>query len=198
MYTSTMIQHTIISEPHPTLRSQSDAVVLPIADSKHFSEILQAMQTALYESGDGVALAAPQINIPLRIFIVAGFVYDSINNYTGENKSPDRIYINPEIIKTGKLRKKFPGEGCLSVRHIYGTTKRYQSVTVRAWDQHGKMFTETGSGLLSQIFQHEIDHLNGILFIDHAHDIKEMTDEEKTNHTHEMNQILAQRNHNHL
>ncbi len=187
------MKHAIIHEPHTTLRASAEPVVFPLADKKYLDQVLIAMKTALYESGDGVALAAPQIDISLQIFMVAGFVYDAINKYTGENRSPDRVYINPEIIKTGKIRKKFPGEGCLSVRHIYGTTKRYQSVTVRAYDEHGREFTETGSGLLAQIFQHEIDHLHGILFIDHAHDIKEMTEAEKHQHSLEIVHVIEQR-----
>jgi peptide deformylase len=70
------------------------------------------------------------------------------------------------------------GEGCLSVRYIYGTTKRSDKVTVKALDENGNEFMMAGSGLLAQIFQHEIDHLDGILFIDHGFDFEEFTEEE--------------------
>ena len=59
-------------------------------------------------------------------------------------------------------------EGCLSVRGVYGTTKRHERVTVRARNQDGTKFERGGGGIMAQIFEHEIDHLNGILFIDHA------------------------------
>ena len=78
---------------------------------------------------------------------------------------------NPEILKTSK-EKMVVEEGCLSVRWLYGRVKRSQKTMVRAYDESGKMFTMGGSGLLSQAFQHEIDHLDGVLFIDKATDIK--------------------------
>jgi peptide deformylase len=59
-------------------------------------------------------------------------------------------------------------EGCLSVRGVYGTTKRHERVTLSAFDTDGKKFQRSAGGLMAQIFEHEIDHLNGILFIDHA------------------------------
>ena len=64
-------------------------------------------------------------------------------------------------------------EGCLSVRPLYGKTFRSTKATITAYNKNGKKFTRGASGLLAQIFQHETDHLNGILFIDHAKDIKE-------------------------
>ena len=64
-------------------------------------------------------------------------------------------------------------EGCLSVRWLYGNTFRSKKATITAYDGNGKKFTRGASGLLAQIFQHETDHLGGILFIDHAKDIKE-------------------------
>ena len=69
-------------------------------------------------------------------------------------------------------------EGCLSVRWLYGKVERAEKITVRAYDENGKPFTMGASGLLAQAFQHEIDHLNGILFIDKATDLKEMIPEE--------------------
>ena len=64
-------------------------------------------------------------------------------------------------------------EGCLSVRWLYGRTLRYTKASIEAYDKKGKKFSRGASGLLAQIFQHETDHLKGILFIDHAEDIKE-------------------------
>jgi len=156
-------------------------------------KIVTEMKQALAESGDGVAIAAPQIGHTVRIFVVAGSILDHVNNYHGEHVSPDKAFINPEIIKTSKTKKPMRGEGCLSVRFIYGTTKRSDKVTVKAYDESGKEFTMTGTGLLAQIFQHEIDHLDGVLFIDHAHDIREMTDEEKENYKIELEKMREER-----
>ena len=82
------------------------------------------------------------------------------------------VFINPKISKISKEKEWMP-EGCLSVRPIYGKTWRSKKTTVTAYDENGIKFQRGASGLLSQIFQHETDHLNGILFIDHAVDLIE-------------------------
>lgn len=169
---------TIIQEPNIILRSQALPVARETIISQEIQEIIATMKTALHQEPDGVALAAPQIGISLRLFIVAGFIFDiKKKNITG-TKTSDRVFINPEIIKKSKETKWIPGEGCLSVRWKYGTTKRHKQVTVHAYDETGKEFLFPCSGLLAQIMQHEIDHLDGILFIDHAKDIALMNDDE--------------------
>jgi peptide deformylase len=179
--------------PEPVLRELCTSIAPDAITTSETKKILSEMSQALTESGDGVAIAANQIGYSVRIFIVAGNILDHLNNYHGEHTSPDKVFINPEIIKQGKTKKTMRGEGCLSVRFIYGTTKRYDKVTVKAYDEHGKEFITEGQGLLAQIFQHEIDHLNGVLFIDHAHDIREMTDEEKANYKIELEKMKAER-----
>src|SRR6185295_15811219 len=87
-------------------------------------------------------------------------------------KEKDLVFINPKISKLSRDKEWVP-EGCLSVRWLYGRTYRSKKATVTAYDENGKKFVRGASGLLAQIFQHETDHLNGILFIDHAVDIKE-------------------------
>ncbi|MBI3888666.1 peptide deformylase [Candidatus Nomurabacteria bacterium] len=82
------------------------------------------------------------------------------------------MFINPKISKLSRDKVWVP-EGCLSVRWLYGKTYRSTKATIAAYNENGKKFTRGASGLLAQIFQHETDHLNGILFIDHAIDIKE-------------------------
>jgi peptide deformylase len=143
-----------------------------------FVKILEQMKAALASQADGVAIAAPQIGVPLRIFIVSKKVF--VTDQADEKElaaTPDRVFINPEIIKTSR-RKVMLDEGCLSVRFWYGYVERAQQATVRALDEHGHSFTLGGSGLLAQIFQHETDHLNGILFIDKAEDLEEADPEE--------------------
>ena len=90
-----------------------------------------------------------------------------------KNKFSDVVYINPEIKKLSRTKTRVD-EGCLSVRYLYGKVERSEKATVTAYDENGHKFTRGGSGLLAQIFQHEIDHLNGILFIDKADDIVEI------------------------
>ncbi|MCE9585067.1 peptide deformylase [Candidatus Nomurabacteria bacterium] len=156
---------------------------VPIADigKPKLKKILKDMKDALDSQGDGVAIAAPQIGVSLRIFVVAGKVFDKnfLENTPSldipQNKKDDLshlVFINPKISKLSKEKKWVP-EGCLSVRWLYGETHRSKKATVTAYDENGKKFTRGGSGLLAQIFQHETDHLNGILFVDHAKNLKE-------------------------
>jgi peptide deformylase len=184
---------TIIQEPHTTLRSNADPVDFSKTSLADLEKIINDMRIAMYDAGDGVAIAAPQIDVPLQIFMIAGFVFDQRANYHGQHGSPDRVFINPEIIKQSKATKKFPGEGCLSVRFTYGTTKRSTAVTIRAYDEIGQEFKMEATGFLAQIFQHEIDHLHGVLFIDHAHDIKLLQGEERENYEKELQQIKQSR-----
>jgi peptide deformylase len=176
----------IYQEPEKVLRKTADTVSLSDIGGKKIQTVIADMRQALLESGDGVAIAAPQIGQSVRIFLVAGYIFDQINNYHGEHASPDKVFINPEIIKASKTKKSMKGEGCLSVRFVYGVTKRSEKVTVKATDENGNDFIMPATGLLAQIFQHEIDHLNGILFIDHASDIGKMEDSEIENYEHEL------------
>ncbi len=134
-------------------------------------DIIKTMQHALAKESDGVALAAPQIALPLRIFVV------SLNAYPENAKWKPLVFINPTITKVSK-KTAVMEEGCLSVRWIYGKTKRSVSATVEAFDVNGNKFSYGASGLIAHIFQHEIDHLDGVLFIDHGFDLQEYTEEE--------------------
>jgi peptide deformylase len=159
----------IVQNGHKALRQRSEEITEKEFGSKNLSKILDEMHEALQSQDDGVALAAPQIAVTKRIFIISPKVLR-------DKKLPRNlplIYINPKITKISKDKKKME-EGCLSVRPLYGVTKRASRVTVQAKDENGNEFEVSGSGLLAQIFQHEIDHLDGILFIDHATNIIEM------------------------
>ncbi len=154
------------------------AVEVPVHDIKKIKikKVLKEMSLALQSQNDGVAIAAPQIGYPLRIFLVSGkiFAKDFIKNRPARNTSQSKnlVLINPKILKFSSTKEWMP-EGCLSVRPLYGKTFRSTKITITAYDENGKKFTRGASGLLAQIFQHETDHLDGILFIDHAKDIKE-------------------------
>lgn len=145
----------------PLLRQKAAAVTAVLPDPK-INELLETMNRALAARPDGVALAAPQIGSPYRLFIVSA-------KALGKD-GPSLVFINPQIIKKSKKQVDMI-EGCLSVRRIYGRTRRYEKVTVTARDENGRIFTRHTSGLMSQIVQHEIDHLEGILFTDRAKDL---------------------------
>ena len=170
---------TIVQKDNPVLRKNADIVLKSEFSSAKLKKIVADMAEALEKEVDGVAIAAPQINILKRIFVVSHRAFES----ESDNKSDiykDIICINPEILSMSKDRKLVP-EGCLSVRWLYGNTRRASRVKIKAFDVEGKEFTMSGNGLLAQIFQHEIDHLNGILFTDHAKDVKDMPPETLVN-----------------
>lgn len=168
----------IVQKEEKVLRETAKNVTLDEITSLKIQKIITDMKTALNSQEDGVAIAAPQIGIPLRIFVVsrkAEIITKGLENISEEekNKIPDPVYINPEIKKLSKT-KSLLDEGCLSVRYLYGKVERAEKATITAYNEKGKKFTKGASGLLAQIFQHEVDHLNGILFIDKADNIVEV------------------------
>lgn len=167
----------IVQREAKVLRDLAQPVLLSEIKTAKIQKIITDMKLALDAQDDGVAIAAPQIGLPLRIFVVskkAEMIMKGIEKIDEETKKDfqDVVYINPEIKKLSKT-KNLVDEGCLSVRYAYGKVERANKATVTAYDENGKKFTRGGSGLLAQIFQHETDHLNGILFIDKAVDLKE-------------------------
>lgn len=171
----------IIQKENPILRQVAKEVPLKEIGSKKIQKILLDMKKALNSQKDGVAIAAPQIGVSLRIFIVSGKVFDMQENIFKEDqkqKNEDLVCINPVIKKLSKEKKELE-EGCLSVRYLYGKIFRSTKATVTAYNEKGEKFTRGGSGLLAQVFQHENDHLDGVLFIDNAKDLVDMPPEEK-------------------
>lgn len=189
----------IVQKENKILRKIAKPVPIESIRSRKIETIIRRMIKALDSQEDGVAIAAPQIGENLRIFVISKRIFEIMEEEknAGKNKTDqkskrekleefekekpdfkDMVFVNPEIVKTSK-EKMLAEEGCLSVRWLYGRVKRSQKTLVRAYDETGKMFTLGGSGLLSQAFQHEIDHLDGVLFIDKATDLREMVPEEK-------------------
>jgi peptide deformylase len=184
-----MAGEEIVQKENKILRKTAKPVAVENIKSRKVETIIRRMIKALDSQEDGVAIAAPQIGENLRIFVVSKKIFEIIEEEKAKNKKSkreeldalakekpeykDMVFINPEILKTSKEKAVFE-EGCLSVRWLYGKVNRSQKTLVRAYDENGKLFTMGGSGLLSQAFQHEIDHLNGILFTDKAKDLKEM------------------------
>jgi peptide deformylase len=178
----------ILQQKEKVLRKVAKEVPLSEIKTPKIKKVLKEMSESLATQHDGVAIAAPQIGYSLRIFVVSGRIF--MKNFTRkgeeeillnqnnlvdqrtEEKPKDLVFINPKISKLSREKVWVP-EGCLSVRPFYGKTHRSTKATVTAYDENGKKFTRGGSGLLAQIFQHETDHLDGILFIDHAKDVIE-------------------------
>lgn len=156
---------TIVQSPDPVLRQTATAVKVSEISQKKIQSLIEDMKSAIAHEDDAVAIAAPQLGESLRIFVVSQRVNKKFED--------DLVFINPEIIRLGKI-KNMMQEGCLSVRWKYGDVKRSTTATVRALNESGNEFVMSGRGLLAQIFQHETDHLNGILFIDTAKNVEDI------------------------
>lgn len=176
----------IVQDGAPVLREVAKPVAEALFGSPELAALLADMEAALDREPDGVALAAPQVGTSLRVFIVR---MDRVEpppmppGGIGDAPLPAReaiieTYINPDIVKTSRKRTR-SDEGCLSVRGIYGTTNRHERVTLRAERPDGSRFTRGAGGLLAQIFEHEVDHLNGILFTDGAEQVVEVRPHER-------------------
>lgn len=181
----------IVQIGHPALHSVAKEVPLDEISSPSIKKVLSDMRLALNSQDDGIGLAAPQIGVSLRIFMVSGKVLlppdERLLATEGKkvnSKIPnDIVFINPVLIKESKKKEWLEGEGCLSVRWLYGKVLRSTKVTIRAYNEQGKIFERGAGGLMAHIFQHEIDHLNGVLFIDKAKDVQEL-EREPDGHTH--------------
>jgi len=172
----------IVQNGDKVLRKISKEVTISSITKPKIQKILADMNLALDSQFDGVAIAAPQIGISLRIFVVSGRIFDedfirgkgsTEGGLYKKNRIPSLVFINPVLKKISK-DKKLMTEGCLSVRPLYGKVRRATRASIEAYDEHGKKFTKDATGLLAHIFQHETDHLDGILFIDKAKDLQEI------------------------
>ncbi|MCA9365999.1 peptide deformylase [Candidatus Kaiserbacteria bacterium] len=157
----------LVPQNHPALHQIAEEVTPEeIADgsvAKLVRDMRAALESYRVEGFVGVAIAAPQIGVSKRVFLVDDQSDD-------RDTIPSLVAINPQIIKTSK-RSRVHGEGCLSVPEHYGAVRRYNNVTMRALDEHGEVYERGAGGLLAQIFQHECDHLDGTLFVDRAEQV---------------------------
>ena len=141
----------IIHYPDPRLRKVSKPVTV-------FDDRLKALAARMFElmrENKGVGLAAPQVGENIRLFVI---------NPTGE-ANDDRIYVNPELSDPTSAEEEGE-EGCLSLPEINAKIMRTKSLRIDAVDLEGKPFTDTQSGYIARIWQHEFDHLNGTMIID--------------------------------
>ncbi len=174
--------HAIVPyEQNSVLRSIAREVPLSDITRAHIQNLIADMKRLLLKEKFGVAMAASQVGEPLRLFVVSGRAL-SERTEEGKKKKPeeptpggsawseDQVYINPVVVKMSR-KKIDKHEGCLSIRGKWGEVPRAEKVTLNAYDEHGKKITRGASGFLAHIFQHEMDHLEGILYIDKATNI---------------------------
>jgi peptide deformylase len=148
----------ILTYPNPELKKKSDAVAIVTDEIR---ELVRDMAETMYNA-PGVGLAAPQIGVHQRVIVIDVSAKDEPSNLV--------VAINPVIVHAEG--NAFEEEGCLSVPKYAANVHRHSSVVVQGLDQNGKEITWQTDGLLAIAFQHEIDHLNGILFVDHLSPLK--------------------------
>ncbi len=181
----------IVKEPNKVLRAKAKDVPAADISGRKIQRLLAEMKVTLKNTPDGVGLAAPQVGESLRIFIVseeaeeidkaekAGWKRRREDQPEIKNEKPYEkkewkyyVFINP-VVKNISKKKLTGPEGCLSVPGKFGTVKRLEKITVAAYDEHGKKFTRGASRFFARVIQHELDHLDGTLFIDKAEKIFE-------------------------
>ncbi len=158
-------RNNIVALPKGRLRQRSKRVGLITDDIKKIIDDM-AEATLDWETHRkhelGVALAAVQIDTLMRIVIIR-------SNFEDKTDTRFDCFINPEITKRqGAVVEDF--EGCLSIKDVYGKVPRHEKVKIKALNEHGETVRLTAEGFLARVFQHEIDHTNGTLFIDHIKD----------------------------
>jgi len=142
----------------PVLRQKAKRVrTIDSSTQKLIDDMLETMRDA-----PGVGLAANQVGVPLRVCVI---------RLPGED-SEDIVLINPQVVR--KTGKRVVPEGCLSIPGYIADVTRAESVRVKGKDRHGKEIRIKTDGLLAQALEHELDHLNGVLYIDHLGSLDEL------------------------
>jgi peptide deformylase len=165
VYLTAMTRDDIITLPNRHLRQRSAKVGLITEDIKRLVSDMEAATLDWEDSRDhevGVALAAVQVDRPLRVVVIR-------SNFDDKSDRTFLALVNPEITKReGEIEEDY--EGCLSVTDIYGKVPRHNKVRVKALSLDGRPVRLTAEGFLARVIQHEIDHTNGVVFIDHIKD----------------------------
>ena len=157
----------VITEPDPRYARPSDRLRQKSEPVTSFDDSLRKLAADMHQTmaeEHGVGLAAPQVGILQRMVVI------HIPEDYGEEGDPEQILtlVNPEILKAGGRELDF--EGCLSFPDLIGEVPRYGWVNVRTQDEYGKSRRFKARGILARVIQHEIDHLDGVLFFDRMDD----------------------------
>lgn len=155
----------IYSEPNPILHKAGSSVDPAEIGNQKFKKMIRDLSDTMRER-EGVGIAAPQIGESVQLCVIA-------KQYNIFNEKKDLTLFNPKWEKTSNI-KIWDEEGCLSVPEIYGKVRRYNKIKVSALDENGKPINFTATDFFARIIQHEVDHLQGILFIEKAKDLHEI------------------------
>jgi len=162
----------IVTPPAPVLRQEADKV-------RAFNAELQTLIDDMIETmrdAPGVGLAAPQVGVGQRVIVVE---YAEGDEDPEAEPKPKELFVvvNPEIVSHSE-ETVIGNEGCLSIPGYYGEVERYAWVSIKGYNRHGDAFRMRPKGWLARIFQHEVDHTNGVLFTDRATQVWEIEDED--------------------
>jgi peptide deformylase len=168
-----MALRKIVTLPESVLRRKARTITT-------FDKNLQTLIDDMIETmrqAPGVGLAAPQVNISERLIVVE-YAEEEEEEAEGQPEKPKKLFvlINPEIVKSS-AETLMGVEGCLSIPNLVGEVERHAVIQVKGLNRHGKPTKVKAEGWLARIFQHEIDHLNGILFPDRATRVWQPQDE---------------------
>ncbi|HSX00674.1 MAG TPA: peptide deformylase [Candidatus Saccharimonas sp.] len=160
-----MTAKDLITIPNPVLRERSRRIGHVDDSIRHLAEQMIAVVLD-WEAGRehefGAALAAVQVGHTLRLVVIR-------NNFDDKADRSFSVFINPEVVKAeGEPVEEL--EGCLSVKDIYGSVQRFPKVKIKALNLDGQPVRVTATGFLARVFQHEIDHTNGVVFVDRVTD----------------------------
>jgi peptide deformylase len=154
-----MAQLPILDFPDPRLRTRAAPVDLSHVASPEFQQLLDDMFETMY-AAPGIGLAASQVDVHKRFMVID----------ISEDRSAPRVFVNPQV--TARSGEQVYQEGCLSVPGIFADVTRADAITVTALDRHGVPFELHADGLLAVCIQHEMDHLEGKLFVDYLSPLK--------------------------
>lgn len=183
----------IVKEPNKILRKKAAEIPAREISAPKIQKLILEMQETLAHTPDGVGLAAPQVGQSLRLFIISEEAeeIDRVEKELRQKKTLPKeelyekrkwkyyVFINPLVKNTSK-KKLERAEGCLSVPGKFGDVRRSEKITVEAYDENGKKFTRGSSRFFARVIQHELDHLEGTLFIDKAEKIFESSTHDKS------------------
>lgn len=173
-----MATREIVKYPSDVLEQKAQRVERIDAETQALiDDMIETMRAA-----PGVGLAAPQVNVPLRVVVIE---YGEAESEEEEETAEKQLFtlINPEISRMSR-EKEMGTEGCLSFPGILAEVERSLGVTVVAQDRNGDPLKIKAEGWLARIFQHEIDHLNGVLFTERANKVYEIKPDEETEDSH--------------
>jgi peptide deformylase len=171
-----MAVREIVTPPNPTLRKRALNVR---AFTPELQQLIDDMIDTLHHA-PGVGLAAPQVDVSQRVIIVEYAEGSEDAEYAESPPRPPKLYVlvNPEIRRSSR-ETVLGNEACLSLPGYMGEVERAEQVTIKGLDRHGNNVKLKAKGWLARIFQHEIDHLDGILYIDRATEIWRLEPEQE-------------------